>query len=92
MREGQLCYLCLLVFRATTLIKRQAQKGWLSSSLNKESIVTHSPLSCGMWKGQQSPSSCPVGGENSSPTNEILFQVRDLHLGQTSPLNPRFSY
>lgn len=31
------------------------------------------------------------GGGNSSPANEILFHVRNLHLGQTTP-HPPFSY
>lgn len=87
-REGQLCSFCLLVFRATTLMKRQAQKPAYPLAWTKTPLWPPLPSSVECGRDSSPPSSCPVGGGNSSPANEILFQVCNLHLGQTSPPQP----
>lgn len=60
--------------------------------LNKDTIVTptSSSVECGRDSSLPHPVLVVVG--NSSPPNEILFQVCNLHLGQTSPLHPPARY
>lgn len=59
---------------------------------NKDTIVTptSSFVECGRDSSLPHPVLVVVG--NSSPANEILFQVCNLHLGQTSPPHPPASY
>lgn len=59
--------------------------------LNKGTIVapTSSFVECGRDSSLPHPVLVVVG--NSSPANEILFQVCNLHLGQTSPLHPQLA-
>lgn len=62
-RECRLCYSCLLVFRATTHRKSPTQKTAYPLLLSEQRHYCGPHLLlCGMWKGQQSPSSCPGGG------------------------------
>lgn len=91
-REGQLCYFCLLVFRVTTLRKRQAQKAAYPLAWTKTLLWPPLPSSVECGRDSSLPHPILEKGGNSSPANEILFQVRNLHLGQTSPLHPPSSY
>lgn len=62
-RECPPCYSCLLVFRATTYRKTPTQKTAYPLLLSEQRHYCDPHLLlCGMWKGQQSPSSCPGGG------------------------------
>lgn len=81
-----------LVCRSTTHIKDKPKRlPILYSCQNKDTIVTLAPSSaeCGRDRSLPHPALAVVG--NSSPANEILFQVPNLHLGQTSPPTPHLA-